>query len=160
MGLFVCLLVGVFLGCWYKRRFELLPLSVRYAFGCNFLIWGVGNQPLKVVCGVGLRARVAVCVVCVAFWVVGVAFVADWVAGDGLVAGRAFVGVDSKVSGRSLVSDCAQVIDGVVVQDSRVADFAQVVGVVRDSVKLEYRSGEVSTGVFWVFVCFGLGACV
>ena len=81
-------------------------------------------------------------------WVADGAFVAGQVTGDAQVTGRAFVGAGSKVSGRSLVSDYAQVIDGAVVQDSLVTDFAQVVGVVRDSVKLEYRSGEVSTGVF------------
>lgn len=81
-------------------------------------------------------------------WVADGAFVAGQVTGDAQVTGRAFVGVGSKVSGRSLISDYAQVIDGAEVQDSLVTDFAQVVGVVRDSVKLEYRSGEVSTGVF------------
>lgn len=81
-------------------------------------------------------------------WVADGAFVAGQVAGDAQVTGRAFIGAGSKVSGRSLVSDYAQVIDGAEVQDSLVTDFAQVVGVVRDSVKLEYRSGEVSTGVF------------
>lgn len=81
-------------------------------------------------------------------WVADGAFVAGQVTRDAQVTGRAFVGVGSKVSGRSLISDYAQVIDGAEVQDSLVTDFAQVVGVVRDSVKLEYRSGEVSTGVF------------
>lgn len=81
-------------------------------------------------------------------WVADGAFVAGQVTGDAQVTGRAFVGVGSKVTGKSLVSDYAQVIDGAEVADSLVKDFAQVVGVVRDSVKLEYRSGEVSTGVF------------
>ena len=35
----------------HKRRFEPLPLSVRYAFECNFLILGVGNQPVWIVFG-------------------------------------------------------------------------------------------------------------
>lgn len=64
-------------------------------------------------------------------WVADGAFVAGQVTGDAQVTGRAFVGVGSKVRGRSLISD-----------------YAQVVGVVRDIVKLVYRSGEVSTGVF------------
>ena len=81
-------------------------------------------------------------------WVADGAFVAGQVTGGAQVTGRAFVGAGSKVSGRSLISDYAQVIDGAEVQDSLVTDFAQVVGVVRDSVKLEYRSGEVATGVF------------
>lgn len=81
-------------------------------------------------------------------WVADEAFVAGYVSGGSQVTGHAFVGVGSKVRGRSLISDYAQVVDGAEVQDSLVTDFAQVVGVVRDSVKLEYRSGEVSTGVF------------
>lgn len=81
-------------------------------------------------------------------WVADGAFVAGQVTGDAQVTGRAFVGVGSKVRGRSLISDYAQVVDGAEVQDSLVTDFAQVVGVVCDSVKLVYRSGEVSTGVF------------
>lgn len=59
-------------------------------------------------------------------WVADGAFVAGQVTGDAQVTGRAFVGVGSKVSGRSLISDYAQVIDGAEVQDSLVTDFAQV----------------------------------
>lgn len=81
-------------------------------------------------------------------WVADEAFVAGRVSGNSQVVGHAFVGAGSKVTGKSLISDYAQVIDGAEVQDSLVTDYAQVVGVVRDSVKLEYRSGEVSTGVF------------
>lgn len=54
-------------GCVCERGFwfipvsddlSLLPLSVRYAFECNFLIWGTSNQPLGVVFWLGLRAWV------------------------------------------------------------------------------------------------------
>lgn len=61
-------------------------------------------------------------------WVADGAFVAGQVTGDAQVTGRAFVGVGSKVSGRSLVSDYAQVIDGANVDESLVTDYAQVVG--------------------------------
>lgn len=81
-------------------------------------------------------------------WIADGAFVAGQVTGDAQVAGRAFVGAGSKVSGRSLVSDYAQVVDGAEVQDSLVTDFAQVVGVVQDGMKFDYRSGEVATRVF------------
>lgn len=56
------------------------------------------------------------------------------------MTGRAFVGAGSKVSGRSLISDYAQVVDGAEVQDSLVSDFAQVVGV-----ELNHSAGSVST---------------
>lgn len=72
-------------------------------------------------------------------WVADGAFSAGQVTGDAQVTGRAFVGVGSKVTGKSLVSDFAQVIDGAWVQDSLVSDFAQVVGVV-----LNHSSGSVS----------------
>ena len=72
-------------------------------------------------------------------WVADGAFSAGQVTGDAQVTGRAFVGVGSKVTGRSLVSDFAQVVDGAWVQDSLVSDFAQVVGVV-----LNHSSGSVS----------------
>lgn len=73
-------------------------------------------------------------------WVADGAFVAGQVTGDAQVTGRAFVGAGSKVTGRSLVSDCAQVIDGAEVQDSLITDFAQVVGV-----ELNHSAGSVST---------------
>ena len=76
-------------------------------------------------------------------WVADGAFVAGQVAGDAQVTGRAFVGAGSKVSGKSLVSDYAQVIDGAEVRDSLVTDFAQVVGV-----ELGHPSSSVSTMVF------------
>lgn len=72
-------------------------------------------------------------------WVADGAFSAGQVTGDAQVTGRAFVGVGSKVTGRSLVSDFAQVVDGAWVQDSLVSDFAQVVGVV-----LNHSLGSVS----------------
>lgn len=73
-------------------------------------------------------------------WVADGAFSAGQVTGDAQVTGRAFVGVGSKVTGKSLVSDCAQVIDGAWVQDSLVSDFAQVVGV-----ELNHSSSSVSS---------------
>jgi conserved hypothetical protein len=77
-------------------------------------------------------------------WVADGAFSAGQVTGDAQVTGRAFVGVGSKVTGRSLVSDYAQVVDGAWVQDSLVSDFAQVVGV-----ELNHSSSSVvSTMVF------------
>lgn len=35
----------VYSGGWGMEPF---PLSVRYALGCKFLIWGVENQPIEV----------------------------------------------------------------------------------------------------------------
>lgn len=54
----------LFLGCRHKRQFELLPLSVRYALGCNISVLGIGNQPVGGWC---LRALAAIGVVCVTF---------------------------------------------------------------------------------------------
>ena len=73
-------------------------------------------------------------------WVADGAFVDGQVAGDAQVTGRAFIGAGSKVTGKSLVSDFAQVVDGAWVQDSLVSDFAQVVGV-----ELNHSSSSVSS---------------
>lgn len=54
----------LFLGCRHKWQFELLPLSVRYALGCNISVLGIGNQPVGGWC---LRALAAIGVVCVTF---------------------------------------------------------------------------------------------
>lgn len=61
-------------------------------------------------------------------WVADEAFVSGSVSGDTQVTGHAHVGYPSKVSGQSLISDYAQVIDGAEVLDSMVTDYAQVVG--------------------------------
>lgn len=61
-------------------------------------------------------------------WIADEAFVSGSVSGDTQVAGHAHVGYPSKVSGQSLISDYAQVIDGAEVSDSMVTDYAQVVG--------------------------------
>lgn len=61
-------------------------------------------------------------------WIADEAFVSGYVSGDSQVTGHAHVGYPSKVSGKSLISDCAQVIDGAEVLDSMVTDYAQVVG--------------------------------
>ena len=61
-------------------------------------------------------------------WIADEAFVSGYVSGDTQVTGRAHVGYPSKVSGQSLISDYAQVIDGAEVSDSMVTDYAQVVG--------------------------------
>lgn len=45
----------LFLGCRHKRQFELLPLSVRYALGCNISVLGIGNQPVGGWCLRALR---------------------------------------------------------------------------------------------------------
>ena len=86
-------------------------------------------------------------------WVADGAFVAGQVTGDAQVTGRAFVGVGSKVSGRSLISDYAQVIDGAEVQDSLVTDFAQVVGVSKSGLNPGFgvRAGQTSVRRYsWV----------
>ena len=61
-------------------------------------------------------------------WIADEAFVSGYVSGDSQVTGQAHVGYPSKVSGKSLISDYAQVIDGAQVSDSMVTDYAQVVG--------------------------------
>ena len=61
-------------------------------------------------------------------WIADEAFVSGSVSGDTQVTGNAHVGYPSKVSGKSLISDYAQVIDGAEVLDSMVTDYAQVVG--------------------------------
>lgn len=61
-------------------------------------------------------------------WIADEAFVSGYVSGDSQVTGQAHVGYPSEVSGTSLISDFAQVIDGAQVNDSMVTDYAQVVG--------------------------------
>lgn len=61
-------------------------------------------------------------------WVADGAFVSGRVSGDSQVTGNAHVGYPSKVTGKSLVSDFAQVVDGAEVNDSMVTGYAQVVG--------------------------------
>ena len=61
-------------------------------------------------------------------WIADEAFVSGDVSGDSQVTGHAHVGYPSKVSGKSLISDYAQVIDGAEVSESMVTDYAQVVG--------------------------------
>lgn len=61
-------------------------------------------------------------------WIADEAFVSGYVSGDSQVTGHAHVGYPSEVSGKSLISDYAQVIDGAQVNDSMVTDYAQVVG--------------------------------
>lgn len=86
-------------------------------------------------------------------WVADEAFVAGRVSGNSQVVGHAFIGVDSQVTGRSLVSDYAQVIDGAVVHDSLVTDFAQVVGVSKSGLNPGFggRAGKTSVRRYsWV----------
>lgn len=61
-------------------------------------------------------------------WIADEAFVSGYVSDDSQVTGQAHVGYPSEVSGTSLISDFAQVIDGAQVDDSMVTDYAQVVG--------------------------------
>lgn len=61
-------------------------------------------------------------------WIADEAFVSGYVSGDTQVTGHAHVGYPSEVSGKSLISDFAQVIDGAEVSNSMVTDYAQVVG--------------------------------
>ena len=63
-------------------------------------------------------------------WVADGAVVSGYVKDDAQVTGGAFVGGESVVSGKSWVSDCAQVVSGAVVSDAVVCGFAQVIGVV------------------------------
>lgn len=60
--------MGVFFLYSGKRRFEPLPLSVRYALECNISVLGTDNQPVGVVFCFGLRALAAIDVVYVTFW--------------------------------------------------------------------------------------------
>lgn len=86
-------------------------------------------------------------------WIADEAFVAGRVSGNSQVVGHAFVGVGSQVTGRSLVSDFAQVVDGAEVADSLVTDFAQVVGVSRRGLNPGFggRAGQTSVGRYsWV----------
>lgn len=43
--------MGCVFGCRHKRRFEPLPLSVRYALERNISVLGTDNQPIGVVFG-------------------------------------------------------------------------------------------------------------
>lgn len=61
-------------------------------------------------------------------WIADDAFVSGFVSGDSQVVGNAHVGYPSKVTGKSLVADYAQVIDGAEVTYSMVTGYAQVVG--------------------------------
>lgn len=61
-------------------------------------------------------------------WIADEAFVSGHVSDDSQVTGHAHVGYPSEVSGKSLISDFAQVIDGAEVSESMVTDYAQVVG--------------------------------
>ena len=67
-------------------------------------------------------------------WVAGGAVVSGCVKDDAQVTGGAFVGGESVVSGKSWVSDCAQVVSGAVVRDAVVCGFAHVIGVVDEGV--------------------------
>ena len=48
-GLLGCVCERGFLVYSGKRRLVPFALSVRYTFGCNFLLWGAENQPVGVV---------------------------------------------------------------------------------------------------------------
>ena len=61
-------------------------------------------------------------------WIADEAFVSGHVSDDSQVTGHAHVGYPSEVTGKSLISDYAQVIDGAQVSESMVTDYAQVVG--------------------------------
>lgn len=61
-------------------------------------------------------------------WIADEAFVSGYISGDAQVTGHAHVGYPSEVTGKSLISDYAQVIDGAQVSESMVTDYAQVVG--------------------------------
>lgn len=61
-------------------------------------------------------------------WIADEAFVSGYISDDAQITGHAHVGYPSKVSGQSLISDFAQVIDGAEVTSSMVTDYAQVVG--------------------------------
>lgn len=76
-------------------------------------------------------------------WIADEAFVSGSVSGDTQVTGHAHVGYPSKVSGQSLISDYAQVIDGAEVLDSMVTDYAQVVGRNLEGLGFEEPSPEI-----------------
>lgn len=76
-------------------------------------------------------------------WIADEAFVSGYVSGDSQVTGHAHVGYPSKVSGQSLISDYAQVIDGAEVLDSMVTDYAQVVGRNLEGLGFEEPSPEI-----------------
>lgn len=76
-------------------------------------------------------------------WIADEAFVSGYVSGDSQVTGHAHVGYPSKVSGQSLISDYAQVIDGAEVSDSMVTDYAQVVGRNLEGLGFEEPSPEI-----------------
>lgn len=82
-------------------------------------------------------------------WIADEAFVSGYVSGDSQVTGHAHVGYPSEVTGKSLISDFAQVIDGAQVSESMVTDYAQVVGrnmegLDRDLVSWYRRQTEVA----------------
>lgn len=76
-------------------------------------------------------------------WISDEAFVSGHVSGDSQVTGHAHVGYPSTVSGKSLISDFAQVIDGAHVDESLVTGFAQVVGRNFEGLYLEEPSLEL-----------------
>lgn len=76
-------------------------------------------------------------------WIADEAFVSGYVSGDSQVTGHAHVGYPSEVSGKSLISDYAQVIDGAEVLDSMVTDYAQVVGRNLEGLGFEEPSPEI-----------------
>ena len=76
-------------------------------------------------------------------WIADEAFVSGYVSGDSQVTGHAHVGYPSTVSGKSLISDFAQVIDGAHVDESLVTGFAQVVGRNFEGLYLEEPSLEL-----------------
>lgn len=76
-------------------------------------------------------------------WIADEAFVSGYVSGDSQVTGHAHVGYPSTVSGKSLISDFAQVIDGAHVDESLVTGFAQVIGRNFEGLYLEEPSLEL-----------------
>ena len=76
-------------------------------------------------------------------WIADEAFVSGYVSGDSQVTGHAHVGYPSTVSGKSLISDFAQVFDGAHVDESLVTGFAQVVGRNFEGLYLEEPSLEL-----------------
>lgn len=76
-------------------------------------------------------------------WIADDAFVSGFISGDSQVVGNAHVGYPSKVTGKSLVADYAQVIDGANVNESLVTGFAQVIGRNFEGLDLEEPSLEL-----------------
>lgn len=76
-------------------------------------------------------------------WIADEAFVSGFVSGDSQVVGNAHVGYPSKIAGKSLVADYAQVIDGANVNESLVTGFAQVIGRNFEGLDLEEPSLEL-----------------